>query len=46
MGPGHPKANPITTHDQPFVEVADRVLAMEDGRVTEATRAVTPGLPS
>jgi putative ABC transport system ATP-binding protein len=36
----------LATHDHAVVEVADRVLLMEDGRLTEATRAETPGLPS
>jgi hypothetical protein len=36
----------LATHDQAVVEVADRVPAIEDGRVTEAKRAETQGLPS
>ena len=36
----------LATHDQAVVEFADRVLLMEDGRLTEATRAATSGLPS
>jgi len=36
----------LATHDQGVVEIADRVPAMEDGRVREAMRAETPGLPS
>jgi len=39
-------AIPLATHAEAVVEVADRVLAMEDGRVNEARRAETPGLPS
>ena len=35
----------LATHDHAVVEVADRVLLMEDGRLTEATRAETPGRP-
>lgn len=36
----------LATHDQAVVDIADRVLQMADGRVTEANRAETPGLPS
>jgi putative ABC transport system ATP-binding protein len=36
----------LATHDHGVIDVADRVLLMEDGRLTEATRAETPGLPS
>ena len=36
----------LATHDQAVVEFADGVLLMEDGRVSETTRAETSGLPS